>query len=365
MSAIEPPMLRPLTLGQLLDRAIRLYRQHFLVFIGIVAVALVPITALQYVVSLVNFSAVQRALLQMRDPLIARDPFRLIGAELTAMGGGTEALVAVLTFILVQGVATCALAKAIEDSYLGRPVGILGSYKKVATLWLPLLLVLLLAVLITIGLYIWMIVPCVGTLTGPGMLLFFIYAVYRLIPAAVVIENRRGLSAIARAWELTRRRFWWVLGFVFVLGVLAWIVLIGPTALVSGLSGLLTQSIMPLAGAQTRFAVQAALSQTVSFVFQLVYLPLQLTAIILMYFDLRVRTEGFDLALEAASAGGESQAAAEITPPAPAPEPKPLITMNEAGYFAAISLGLLLLCGLAYALLIGVVMMSYSAARGF
>jgi len=365
MTALEPPLLRPLTLGQLLDRAIRLYRQHFLVFIGIIAVALVPITLIQYGVSLVNFAAVQRALLQMRDPLVEQNPLRLIAAELAAMGGGSEALVTILTFILVQGVATCALSKAIEDSYLGRPVGILDSYKKVATLWLPLLLVLALGLLIGVGLYIWMIVPCVGWLTGPGMLLFFIYAVYRLIPAAVVIEDRRGLSAIARVWELTRRRFWWVLGFVIVLGVLASIILVGPIALVTGLGGALSQSIMPLASAQARFAVQTALSQTVSFVFQLVYLPLQLTALILMYFDLRVRTEGFDLALEASSVSAEGQAAVEATPPAPAPEPKPLITVNEAGYFAAISLGILLLCGILYAAIIGVALLSVGASRGF
>jgi hypothetical protein len=36
----EAETLRPLGLGQLLDRAIRLYRRHFLTFTGIVALML-------------------------------------------------------------------------------------------------------------------------------------------------------------------------------------------------------------------------------------------------------------------------------------------------------------------------------------
>src|SRR5512138_2726681 len=41
------PTLRPLRLGELLDRAIRLYRGNFLTFIGIIAVVYVPLTVLQ------------------------------------------------------------------------------------------------------------------------------------------------------------------------------------------------------------------------------------------------------------------------------------------------------------------------------
>ena len=39
--------LRPLRLGELLDRAIRLYRGNFLTFIGIIAVVYVPLMVLQ------------------------------------------------------------------------------------------------------------------------------------------------------------------------------------------------------------------------------------------------------------------------------------------------------------------------------
>ena len=36
-SSTQPPVLQPLTLGQLLDRSFRLYRRHFLMFVAIAA----------------------------------------------------------------------------------------------------------------------------------------------------------------------------------------------------------------------------------------------------------------------------------------------------------------------------------------
>ena len=39
--------LRPLRTGEMLDRALRLYRNHFLLFSGIVALAIGPMTVLE------------------------------------------------------------------------------------------------------------------------------------------------------------------------------------------------------------------------------------------------------------------------------------------------------------------------------
>jgi len=42
----------------------------------------------------------------------------------------------------------------------------------------------------------------------------------------------------------------------------------------------------------------------VTMIFSLLYLPLQLTAMTVVYFDLRVRSEGLDLALQSTEAAG-------------------------------------------------------------
>ena len=67
----------------------------------------------------------------------------------------------------------------------------------------------------------------------------------------------------------------------------------------------------------------------------LFYLPLQLAAVTLMYFDLRVRTEGFDLAVLANVTPTviPSALASQVAPSVSTP----LITGSELGYFVLLS----------------------------
>jgi hypothetical protein len=62
-----------------------------------------------------------------------------------------------------------------------------------------------------------------------------------------------------------------------------------------------------------------------------------MAAITLIYFDLRVRTEGFDLALLTLEASGSTDLAETMTAPVPL-ENERLITGPELGSFAIISL---------------------------
>lgn len=346
MVSIDNSTLRPLTLGQILDRTMRLYRQQFLTFVGIVAVMLVPVTAVQILLTLINSPNVFAAMERMRDPAIIDDPMSLFVTQMAASGVDTNLLYTVLTFILVSGISTAALVHAISNSYLGKPVDIFGSYKQLSGSWLRLLGALILWVILYLVVVIFTLVPCVGWLIGPGVIVFFLYVIQPLIPVTVVIEELGGFGAIRRAWDLTRRRFWWALGFMIVLGIFAYILLIGPSALVNWLllSGLGT--VLPGADPATLYGVQTGISQLVTMLMQLLYLPIQLTAVTLMYFDLRVRTEGFDLAMMAATDKPEieGETSAVNIPQAPAPASDGLITSREAGYFIGISIGAVALC---------------------
>ena len=72
------------------------------------------------------------------------------------------------------------------------------------------------------------------------------------------------------------------------------------------------------------YIVRTLAQSLVSLATSLFYLPLQLAAVTLMYFDLRVRTEGFDLAVLAAAAPDGD---ASRSPARPAPSVStPLIT---------------------------------------
>jgi hypothetical protein len=353
MASIDNSTLRPLTLGQILDRTMRLYRQQFLTFVGIIAVMLVPVTAVQIILTLVNVPSLFEAMEQIQDPSIAGDPMAMFASQMAASGIGTNLLFVALSFILVQGIATAALVHAIGNSYLGRPVDILSSYGQLSGSWLRLLGALILWAILYFGILIFTLVPCVGWLMGPGVIVFFVYVIQPLIPATVVIEGQGGLDAIRRVWDLARRRFWWTLGFMIVLGIFAYILLIGPAALANWLLTLGLDTILPDADPVTLYGVQTGISQLVTMLMQLLYLPIQLTAVTLMYFDLRVRTEGFDLAMMATSDRVETETEGEtspVMPPAPAPASDGLITGTEAAYFFGISIGAGAFCVALYAI---------------
>ena len=82
----------------------------------------------------------------------------------------------------------------------------------------------------------------------------------------------------------------------------------------------------------------------------LLYLPLQLSAMTVVYFDLRVRAEGFDLALQAvANAGAETNIVA-LTETSPQPTPS-LMTGTEVGQLILVSFATMAL----YAILVGII----------
>ena len=73
-----------------------------------------------------------------------------------------------------------------------------------------------------------------------------------------------------------------------------------------------------------------------------------------------MRTEGFDLALLAASAGGESSVeGTEVAAQAPRPERGNLVTGNEIIYFFSISAAVAIVCGLCYGAVYMLTAMTY------
>jgi hypothetical protein len=334
MALGTPPQLRPLGVGELLDQAIRLYRRNFLKFIGIIAIVQIPLSLLQMVTSLVTVTGVNTLDPTVTDPA---SPFELFTPTYFIGLLGTI-VVGVISIILIQGVATAALTRAVAGSYLGESLGIIESYQKIGQAWLPMIGALILAFIVGIGLVIWLLIPCVGWLTGFGMLAFFWLVLVPLIAPTVVLERQPWTVAIRRAWDLARRRFWWVLGFVLVLFIFSQLVITGPVTLISLVFQMVSGG--PLQMSMTENVIQVVLQSLVGMIFGVVYWPLQLTAITLMYFDLRIRTEAFDLTVLTSNLTPEQQGEiTDLTTQAPAPDRGNLITLNELGYFVIVSIG--------------------------
>ena len=317
------PALRPLRLGELLDQAIRLYRRNFVTFIGIIALVYVPLMVLQTASTTLMTGAMGSAALSSSlDELFSN----------YAYWGGVIAtlFVAFLQFIFVQGIATGALTRAVADNYLGKPVSILDAYRGIGRSWLTLVGALLFIILVAIVISIWWIVPCIGWFTGLGMLSFLGAAISPMVAPVVVLEKRGILESVRRAWFLVRRRFWPVLGTILVLYLFNVLIVNGPLAIVNALLGAAAPS---FGDSTSQLVVTAIIQAIVSIVFILIYYPLQMTAFTLVYFDLRVRTEGFDLALLTSSDSEQALSA-------PVEQAKEsLVTGSDLGNFAILTLG--------------------------
>lgn len=325
------PALRPLRLGELLDQAIRLYRRNFVTFIGIIALIYVPLMILQ--------TASTALLTSSFDDLAASSSSGDILTNFAYVGGMlSTVVVSFFQYVLVQGIATGALTCAVADDYLGKKTSILDAYRGIRGSWVSLLGALLLIILLYLVASVWwVVVPCIGWFTGLGMMVFLIAVVNPLVAPVVVLEKRGAPLSIRRAWDLARRRFWPVLGTIFVLGLFSLLIVNGPTAIVNVL---LTQVITSFGNMTTQLVVTTIVQSLVSLVFALLYYPLQMTAFTLIYFDLRVRTEGLDIALLTMAASQTTGAENVLQVPVP-PSYERLVTGPDLGNFAILTLGVM------------------------
>jgi hypothetical protein len=317
--------LRPLRLGELLDRAIRLYRANFLTFIGIIAVVYVPLMVLQTAAS---------ALLSSSMLAGFSTPEEIFSNTAYWAGMAGTLILALVQFVLVQGIATGALTRAVADNYLGKKTGIQDAYRGIGKSWLTLIGALLLLGILLFILGIWWLVPCIGWFTGLGMIVFLMAAINPLVPPAVVLENQGAIDAIRRAWSLARRRFWPVIGYVLVLSLFSLIVVNGPAAIVNAI---LVQAFQSFEDPAMQLAFTSIIQGLINLVFVLIYYPLQMTAFTLIYFDLRVRTEGFDIALLTMEAAGSTEIMETMAAPVSQGNER-LITGAELGNFAILTL---------------------------
>ena len=247
--------LRPLSLGEILDRTFSLYRRYFLLFIGIAGIP---------------------ALVQLSFNLLrvfSRDLVMLKSISSVALLFLTM-IVSVVMYLFSQG----ATILTVTDLYLGRSPAIGQSFRRVWGSFFSLLGVVILN----------------GLAVGFATLLLVIPGIYlacRLfvcVPAAL-IEDRGPSESLSRSFELTRDSA----GRAFVILVLYFVVAFS-------ISSLLTWPFAIPAGLAMRSNPAGAtpwlaLTQVMSSIATVLVTPILLIATSLFYFDMRVRKEGFDL----------------------------------------------------------------------
>lgn len=277
-SALGPALrLRPREVGAILDTAVALYRRNFLTYVGIVALMQVPVSL---ALTLANIWLLDPTTIttQPQAPAFNSSPDALQSYNQAAVAWISDFLsrfliilgIGVIGAVLIN-VATGALAWTIGEGYLGRRPTIREAYRAVR--------------------------PRLGSLTGAILVLslsfmivflpplfLWIYISWSFVSQVIVLEGRSVGAALARSWDLARGSWWRVFAVVLLLLLIR--VVVGLP--VSVLSGVLVLTDLP-------WAVQSISTQFSNLLLAVLYVPVQLAAMTLLYFDLRVRQEGFDL----------------------------------------------------------------------
>ena len=143
-----------------------------------------------------------------------------------------------------------------------------------------------------------------------------------LAPAALVAEPRGIFAAISRSWTLTRRNWWRTFGILLLTSVIVSIIVSVISTPITMLITLFASFGTAEAAADDLSAVLPVLILTtaVSAFFGAVGYAFQAAVTSLLYIDLRMRREGFDVVLmkdqEIAAASGPDFVPGRNTPPA-------------------------------------------------
>jgi hypothetical protein len=243
-------VLRPLSLGELLDRTFTLYRRHFLLFIGLAALPSLLTLAVQ----------------------------SLVRTSTTPLAGFVGVMAQFLVSFVVSAIIGAATVHAVSELYLDRPTSISAAFRAAMPHLVKLaILSLLIGIIVGLG-FLLLIVP--------GIILALRYS---LATPVAVIEDATIQGAMSRSAELASGAWPRILAiycmFVFLSLAMGMLLAI-PGIVAAAMSGAFNAETALLPGFLTDLA---------GYVGGVLVTPLMTIAIALLYFDQRVRKEAFDL----------------------------------------------------------------------
>ena len=293
----EGAQLRPLGVGDIVDRVFGIYRQRPLMFL---TVAAIPELILYLAVGVMVATFAGGAMIEL---------IPLLTGDVTAPELGLDRLVRLLATILPFAgvVAIVAIAVSLMQSaslvasmaarYMGRETTA-GEALRIGLRRSGDLLVMgLIAFLAFIGMWVALIVVMAltqqwwsvlsGTVFG-CVASVYLAASWMVSPAVVVLERAGQVEALRRSWSLARSNRWRIIGLVLLLLILEIV-----------LSSLL--SFVLLASFVTDQIAHLVLQQAVNLLASVAWAPVYWGTFAVLYYDLRVRREALDLQLAAES----------------------------------------------------------------
>jgi hypothetical protein len=239
-----------------------MYRRHFVLFAGISVILSIPFAALAGY----SFYGIFNGFLQQLGS--GQNP------DMNTFAQSVWILVLGFALYLALYPLTYAITYAACESAVGRPVTAWMALRGVARRYIPisgyLLLQLFMLILFCLfPLWIWIWIGWVA-----------------VVPV-MFVENTGLVSAMRRSWHLVQGRWWRTFLIVFLMVILVQIVQYALIAFVNLGQFLLSIFLSPF--------LVTAITEAVSILVSALVAPILQIALVLIYFDLRVRREGLDL----------------------------------------------------------------------
>ncbi len=271
MSALP---LRPLRVGEILDAGIKIYLRNARTLMALTAFVVVPVQILDAIVLLSTVSSSR----DLPRGFFATTSTTSTGDAVASLGASA---VLVVSGVLIGVLTTIACVKAVSDIYLGADAGLRSSLRFAMSragslLWLEILMFLGL-----IAGFIALIVPGI-----------WLYVAWYVAAPVLLIEGVKGRRALARSGALVRGRWWPAAGVALV-----------TTVMVALIGGAIQALLFVIAGNGGSTVVGVIAVTVNSSIAAIVTRPFQAAVTTVLYYDLRVRHEGFDVELLATQLG--------------------------------------------------------------
>jgi len=280
MAAAEPFRFRPLTVADLLDESFRVYRANFPVLAAIAIATYLPQVA---ILLASGTQDIYTAMIQAAQHPSAPPDSTLAGYN------PLRSLISLLNYPVQLAVAPFeygAPILAATWTLLGYRVSLEGAIRGLLRFFWPTVLVLLIYLA---GSFTFLCFPVA----------FWLFTRLAFVLPALYAEQSGVSKALERSWELTRGAFWRTLGLFLLLGVMLYVVSMVLTPVFVGAAALIPE--IPL-------WLRVSLGLSLIGISSAIIYPLFAIGATLMYFDLRVRREAFDLDFAAYKLAGRAQA---------------------------------------------------------
>jgi hypothetical protein len=235
--------IREQTLGDIISNTFHIYTKNFRVFFIIMLLPVIPLSIIEFLC------------------IVTGGP----GEPVLTVTGIVEFLITIFV--------TAPIAVAVSDYCLGNDPGVKRSYTRLTSVfWKFIGTFLLLTVLQIIG-FMFLVVP------GIILTVFFLFSMI-LVP----LERRGGIDALKRSFVLGEGYRWRNLGVFF----LSYLIFLTGAGVIGMIWGLLAALIVPESQLGIYFFSE------ISGYLGLIFGPISVIPLVLLYYDMRVRKENYD-----------------------------------------------------------------------